>query len=430
MRRLLMLLFLLAFAGSSVSGQTKPEADQSELIKALLQRLDTLEKRVADLEGRKASPSEAPAAASVIPATYHPGTPAGSGDVVHTQEHVMNHAQDVAPLQEVRYPSLKFSGFSDVNFSATDQSNPGSNSGFNLGQFILHMASPLSKKVSFFGEISFTALPTGFNAEVERSIIRYDYNDAFKLSFGRYHTPINYWNTAYHHGLWLQTTISRPEMIQFGGRFQPVHFVGLAAEGSIPSGGANLGYNVGVGNGRGLTISRAGDAGDVNNNRALLINVFSRPARIYGLQVGASVYRDKITTAAGPSFREWIASAHLVWMGEAPEFLAEFANVHHSQISSGPDFNSQAFYVQLAYKLPWQDRKWKPYYRFEYINTPTSEPVLNVSDLVGSTLGVRYDITDYAAFKGEYRNSLRNINPNLKARTRMNGLFFQTSFTF
>jgi len=38
-------------------------------------------------------------------------------------------------------------------------------------------------------------------------LIRYDYNDFFKLSFGRYHTPINYWNTAFHHGLWLQTTI-------------------------------------------------------------------------------------------------------------------------------------------------------------------------------------------------------------------------------
>ena len=29
---------------------------------------------------------------------------------------------------------------------------------------------------------------------------------------------------------WLQTTIDRPEMIRFGGRFQPVHFVGMLAE--------------------------------------------------------------------------------------------------------------------------------------------------------------------------------------------------------
>ena len=71
----------------------------------------------------------------------------------------------------------------------------------------------------------------GFNAEVERLIIRYDLNDYFKVSFGRYHTPVNYWNTAFHHGQWLQTTISRPEMTQFGGQFYPCAFRGDAHTG-------------------------------------------------------------------------------------------------------------------------------------------------------------------------------------------------------
>ena len=43
----------------------------------------------------------------------------------------------------------------------------------------------------------------------------------------------------------------------------------------------------------------------------------------------------------------------------------------------------------------------------------------------GSTLGVRYDITNYAAFKGEYRNSRQGVN-----EPRVNGAFFQTAFTF
>ena len=86
----------------------------------------------------------------------------------------------------------------------------GSVSGFNLGQFVLHLASPLSEKVSYFGEVSFTAQPNGYDLSVERTIIRYDYNDYFKISFGKYHTPIGYWNAAFHHGAWLQTTIARP----------------------------------------------------------------------------------------------------------------------------------------------------------------------------------------------------------------------------
>src|SRR5256885_14233773 len=84
---------------------------------------------------------------------------------------------------EARFPSLQIRGFGDVDFSATDQR--GTTSGFNLGQLDLHLASALSRKVSYFGEMTFNAQPTGYTVEVERSIIRYDYNDYFKLSFGR-----------------------------------------------------------------------------------------------------------------------------------------------------------------------------------------------------------------------------------------------------
>ena len=111
-------------------------------------------------------------------------------------------------------------------------------------------------------------------------ILRFDQSDTLKVSFGRYHTPINYWNTAFHHGQWLQTTIARPEMIQFGGRLLPVHFVGALVEGSVPAGGWNLNYKAGVGNGRATVISRGGDAGDVNDHRAWLVNAFSKPDRL------------------------------------------------------------------------------------------------------------------------------------------------------
>ena len=153
----------------------------------------------------------------------------------------MAHEQAAAGSE---YPSLKIAGFGDVNFAATEHME--GPRGFSQGQFALHMTSALSPRVTFFGEISFTARSdagtgsppaTGFNAEVERMILRFDHSDQLKVSFGRYHTPINWWNTAYHHGQWLQTTIARPEMIQFGGRFLPVHFVGALVEGALPAGG-------------------------------------------------------------------------------------------------------------------------------------------------------------------------------------------------
>lgn len=420
-------LALLVFSlGSSalLAQPTPPPPNQEQTMQILLDRIQQLEKRVSELEDHKRKQSAAQTGTSDSQ-TVAESTPvqanAAPAHALHS-EHPAN-TTEIREMQ-VHYPSLQIRGFGDIDFSATDQK--GSVSGFDLGQFVLHLASPLSEKVSYFGEVSFTAQPSGYDLQVERTIIRYDYNDYFKMSFGKYHTPIGYWNTAFHHGAWLQTTISRPEMVKIGGTFTPIHFVGLLAEGNLPSGGLGLGYSVGLGNGRSSILSKAGDSGDSNDNRAWVASVFARPARFYGLQFGGSVYHDKLSPLQGPELREWITSAHLVWTKEHPEFLAEFSNVHHRDIQTSQTFNNQAFYIQVAYRLPWLENKWKPYYRFEYIHKPESEPVLSdVSDLVGSTFGVRYDITNYAAFKGEYRNTRHGIN-----EPRVNGVFLQTAFTF
>ena len=72
---------------------------------------------------------------------------------MHDEHASMSEIRDT----ERRFPSLQIRGFGDVDFSATDQK--GSISGFKLGQLVLHLASPLSEKVSYFGEVSFTASP-------------------------------------------------------------------------------------------------------------------------------------------------------------------------------------------------------------------------------------------------------------------------------
>ncbi len=433
--RWLLLLLVFSLPPSALLAQSPPlsSATAEPTVQSLLERIEQLERRINQLEDRERK-QEAPAqaAAAAVPAPSETATQADvatpapppvappSPGAQHEDHASMGEIRDT----ERRFPSLQIRGFGDVDFSATDQK--GSVSGFNLGQFVLHLASPLSEKVSYFGEVSFTAQPTGYDLSVERTIIRYDYNDYFKLSFGKYHTPIGYWNAAFHHGAWLQTTIARPEMVKFGGTFIPTHFVGVEAEGNIPSGGLGLGYNVGLGNGRSSLLSKSGDSGDSNDNRSWVANIYARPSRFYGLQVGASVYRDKLTPKPGQNFGEWITAADVVWTKEKPEFLAEYANVHHRDELTADTWDSQAFYVQLAYRLPWQQSKWKPYYRYEYIHKPESDPtLLDVLDLSGSTLGVRYDITNYAAFKGEYRNSRHGVN-----LPRVNGAFFQTSFTF
>ncbi len=439
---------LLAVLLPGARGQTADPATR-ELIERLLSRIDGLEKRVQELEkgGATALATNRPTAVAVSPPAP---PPTQSPSLTPTEAMHMAHDQPTVPVVQSEatqpvYPSLKIAGFGDINFSATDFHGTSSgfapqtlvlpHSGFEEGQLTLHLSSALSPKVTVFSEITLTSRAdagtgtppaTGFNAEVERFIIRYDLNDYFKLSFGRYHTPINYWNTAFHHGQWLQTTISRPEMTQFGGSFIPVHFVGTLVEGAVPASGLNLNYNFGLGNGRGQVISRPGDFGDVNYNRAWLGNFFVKPDKLYGLQVGGSVYRDELNPLIAPAAREWIQSAHIVWQKETPEFIAEFANVTHEPIKGGVTSNSQAFYVQTAYRLPFGQKLWKPYFRFESIHVPKSDPIFTplVPTFSGSTIGLRYDISSFAAFKWEYRHY------DLRSRPAINGVFVQTSFTF
>src|SRR5262249_52889939 len=271
----------LGFGLAGVSQEAPAQLSPAE-VRALLDRVTRLEKRVAELEAKQ------PTTVSVAlqEPTAEPSAPAAPALDEHHKPEVQAQVSE-----SESFPTLKIRGFADVDFSASDQ--PGLTQGFSMGQFVLHFVSRLSNKISYFGEVSLTAQPNLYNVDLERSYIRYDVNDAAKISFGRYHTPINYWNTAFHHGAWLQTTIARPDMIRFGGTFEPVHFVGAQSEGSVPLGGLNLGYNVGLGNGRGSIFSRPGDAGDINSNRAWLVNAFSRPAKFSHLQIGGSFYKDK-----------------------------------------------------------------------------------------------------------------------------------------
>jgi hypothetical protein len=214
-------------------------------------------------------------------------------------------------------------------------------------------------------------------------------------------------------------------MVQFGGKFIPVHFVGALVEGSLPAGGWHVNYQAGVGNGRGNVISRAGDAGDNNARPAWVLNLFAKPDAFFGLQIGGSLYLDRVTMP-GSEFNERIAAAHVVWQREDPELIAEFADVRHEQVGGTQGTSSLAYYLQAAYRLPWFGRTWKPYYRFEHLDIDAADPVFaGVLNLDGSTIGVRYDISTYTAIKTEIR-----LRRRVTDAPRTNGGFLQIAFTF
>lgn len=302
------------------------------------------------------------------------------------------------------YPRLRAMIFGDVAYEASERDRE---EGFLVGQMVGHANATLSERVTVFTEVSATARSDGYALEIERAILRYDVSDALKLSLGRYHTPNSYWNTAFHHGLWLQTSTARPEPVRFGSLFLPTHFVGIQAEGRLPVPALGLNYAVGVGNGRDASLTRGGDAGDANGHRAFSASLFARPPEPFGLRVGGGVHFDRGTPDVGPGVSERILSVHAVWESDGPEVLAEYARARHqARAPASGEGHTEGAYVQVAYRLQGAARTLKPYLRREWLEVGAADPLLagRLDDYRAWLGGLRWDFAPTTALKAELRS--------------------------
>lgn len=301
-------------------------------------------------------------------------------------------------------PEFNFIGFADLNYISADGDEP---DGFEIGQAVAHASAYLGESLSAFGEFTATARDSEYSFEVERLIVRYEFSDRYRLSAGRYHTPIGYWNSAFHHGAWLQTPAARPEVMKFGSKIVPIHFVGVLVEGNLPTGDLGLAYKAGFGNGRHENISRGGDAGDINSDKAWMLQLLAKPRTISGMNVGLNYYTDRISLPAEPEIEEKTYSVYAAWNNESPEIVVEYLHSEHKLLNDASvSGDVDAWYAQFAYRLPGKRRDWKPYARLERTRVDDSDPLLGAEglDYDGGILGVRWDFNPYAVLKAEYRN--------------------------
>jgi hypothetical protein len=289
--------------------------------------------------------------------------------------------------------------FADVLYKSAEE---GMTEGFFIGQTVAHANATLSENLVFFGEVSVTARSSGFTLAVERLILRYEFNDPLKVSAGRYHTPISFWNTEFHHGLWLQGSVSRPEAVKFGGSYLPVHFVGAMLEGNLTD--VPLHYSAGFGNGRTEDLVGAGSAGDPLGSTAFVLAASLRPRGLFGFRVGGGAYFDRISEAGVEVADERILSGHLVWDRNNVEAIAEVFHVSHRELGVDEATGSPSWYVHVGYRLPTSVRL-TPYARYEEISIDEQDVVFEdvLADYEAAIVGIRYDFESYAALKAEYR---------------------------
>ena len=402
-------VFILLACALSSHGQ-QFEADQAR-VWLLEDKIARLESRLKEMEARMgAVPAAKPIgiAASPIPVadlalTAIPApveAPAVDGDGSHRGG-----------------PSFSVRGFTNLDLSAIKEA--GGTASFGLGQLDLFVTSRLSNHFGFLAEIVIEGSPRNEIAvELERMLFQFRASEYFKVDVGRYHTSIGYYNTAYHHGKWFETAADRPMLFNFEdhGGILPMHNVGVSISGRVPSGRANLGYILEIGNGQADHFAgeeRVQNVTDRNRGKSLNIGLRARPGMLPGLELGTSVYSDSFKAANAIPIRQHIVSAHAVYIRGRVETLNEFVWMRHQQRPfSGDrvDTVMPAFYSQWAYRVK---STWRPFFRYEFMNPAAADPVLQpILGTAGwrraAVGGVRWDFSELAALKLQLQRVTRH----------------------
>src|SRR5215469_12745266 len=426
------LLVICSTMAWSQASDTATRLDQ-QTVQMLLARINQLEARVAQLEGaarQAASPATPPATIPTSQVSAQSNPPS-------SQPEQQEQADESEPDQkDVSETLLRIRGYGDINFHGDNVR--GDTTAFSLGQLNLFVTSDISEKFKALSEIVFeggpdniygvrTGVANQMSVDVERYLVQYSYNDYFNIGAGRYHTAIGYYNTAYHHSTWFQTTTDRPFLFAFEDRggILPIHSVGVSASGLIPSGRLGLHYVAEVGNGRAsrtpLTEEPVQNVVDDQTHKAYNLALFARPEAVPGLQVGFSAYRDLLAPANMPRIDETILAAHAVFVRPSFEWLNEALVVRHAPLGSGNTFNTPGFYTQVSKKFG----SYRPYFRYQYVNASNAEPIFpDIKLRQGPSVGIRFDASESVALKLQYDYTA------LRQQAGVSGLALQIGFTF
>jgi hypothetical protein len=323
---------------------------------ALIERLSS---RLGELEkGGARAPQAAPAAATPA-ATPAPAAEARIEALERDVAQMAESGTRAAPAAS----GVPLHGFADVGYASSNQPvADGRKRGFTLGNVDFYLTPEFGGGVKSLLELNFEYGEDGALAtDLERLQIGYTFSDAATLWAGRFHTPYGYWNTAFHHGAQIQSSVLRPKMIAFEdqGGILPAHTVGLWATGQTRLGAGKFEYDAYAGNG-GRTVDGVLDFNPVKDNNSNIMlggNVRYRFGdALDGLVLGAHGFSEKVA-ASGVAERTALASNTQVNMlggygfydGNDWEVIGEYYGFRNKDLSAGSGkHNSWAGFLQVG----------------------------------------------------------------------------------
>ena len=278
-----------------------------------------------------------------------------------------------------------------MEYKASDAK--GGKGSFQPATVSLLLSDALSDRWRAVAEINFEATEKfETTVDVERLQLNYVPNENFTLAVGRFHSGLSYFNTAFHHGRWLQTATDRPRIVNFpdSGGLLPMHKTGISVSGVVPHSGA-LGLHY---------FAEFGANPDFGNHaNAMATGLFIRPTALPALQTGFSYQHARMSPESIPNrIDENIYGVHFVFRNSRWEFLNEGFLISHDVLGQHL-FRTSGFYSLFSRGFG----NWRPFVQYQYINASDNEPVYSsIGRENGPSFGFRYDVAEHAAFKAEY----------------------------
>jgi hypothetical protein len=316
-------------------------------------------------------------------------------------------------------PELLVKLFGSVDWGASQL--PAMPNSFELGQFAVFVTSSLSDHISVLAEIVMEAGGTNTRVvtDLERLQVTFRLNDKLSLSAGRYHTDIGYYNAAFHHASYFETTIGRPRVYAFEdeGGVLPVHEVGLTMHGIVPKTGNMLHYVAEVGNGRSWTTPADGAEGrDSNSGKSTNVGLSLQPRQWRGVNIGTSYYRDEILHPTLGTVDHRITTAYGVYRTPSTEVIAEWLRLTYLT-SDGRQSDSLSGYAQASHAFG----KLRPYYRYDRLGIDPAAPFIGAFEPYKAHIaGIRIDPAEWIGLKAQYERLDQGVYHGINAvRTQL-----------
>lgn len=336
---------------------------------------------------------------------------------------------------------LPLHGFVDVGYNRSGEANPlaTGTKGFGVGSFDLYLTPQFTDRVKALVELIFEVESDGgLLTDLERAQIGYTFSDAATVWAGRFHTPFGYWNTGFHHGAQIQTSILRPRFLDFEDKVGifPNHMTGIWATGNIRAGEGRLAYDAYGGNGPRIEGNALNPqmGGDDNHSAMMGGNLsYDFGGALEGLRLGVHWLRGNVRDdlATPNATRIPFFGPHLIYNANDWEVMGEYYGIRNRDLSGGTgDHSSKAGYLQVARMFG----PWTPFARAERATLDQNDKYFAQQNSGRSydrgAIGLRYDLNATAALKVEAtRTRLKQVQPG-GSDDRFSGVHAQYSIRF